>query len=942
MTPPAVPAVLPAPPVSALPRAAARPRAVAWPALRDPRVPFAAILTAYAVLGCTVLRFNRGPAEILLTVAAGCLLDMGLHYALRARTLLVPLSAYISALSLALLLNYAHDSWLLLFPVYLTIGSKYLLTYEGGHVFNPSMLGVTLSLLLTGDLISAAPAYQWGGSLAMSAFIVTAALALFVFRIGRTPLIVAFLGFYAVQIALRAYVMRWYLPAEALVLGTLTSAPFFLFVFFMITDPRTSPSGRRAQVLAALALVLLDLGFHVVQSVYTFFYAAFALALGRFLYLHGRRLWRQGPRRWVATGIGHPETLRAAVVVLGLGLVLVGGYHLARPALAAPPLAFRLERLGPEHTGIDARLGGVWNEVDPRVRHIAKWLLSAGSAVAVGDVDNDGLLDLFVTNPLMRPEDRNALYRNLGGFRFERIPLPALRALSVQPATHGLSGVALFVDYDNDGDQDLFVGMGYGKNVLLRNLLVETGELRFEDVSAAAGVADHAVSIAANFLDYDRDGRLDLLVGNAFATHLDRYPTPVPFNAFRLPAPEYPGDRRMLGFMHASWDNAENGGTKLLYRNLGDGRFARQDAAAMGMPETHWTLALATGDLNNDGWPDVYAANDFGPDDLYLNRAGHGFVRVQGRRFNEMGRDSYKGMNASLADLDRNGWLDVYVSNVHVALQAEGSLLWMTYPNPRDPFVPRFVDEAARRGALNEHRFGWGAAVGDLDRDGWLDLVQANGMVDDTIDKRFDRCPSYWYVNEKLMRSGPEIHTYADMWGDLRGYCIFGREANRVYLSRGGADRIQFVDVAKALGWTAETNSRGMALVDLDNDGALDLLVTHQYRPLTVYRNVPDPRAGAGPGHWIGIQLVGDGRTCNRDAAGSRVWVAYLEGGRPAEQMREVTIANGLSAQSDRRAHFGLGASEGPVAVRVAWCGGPAVDYGVLPADRYHVLRQAG
>jgi hypothetical protein len=218
--------------------------------------------------------------------------------------------------------------------------------------------------------------------------------------------------------------------------------------------------------------------------------------------------------------------------------------------------------------------------------------------------------------------------------------------------------------------------------------------------------------------------------------------------------------------------------------------------------------------------------------------------------------------------------------------------------------------------------------------------VQANGMVDDRTDRRFATCPSYWYVNEKLMRSGPEIHTYADMWGDLRGHCIFGREANRVYLSRGADPRLQFADVAPRLGWTAETNSRGVALVDLDDDGALDVVITHQFEAMSLYRNTLHERAG-GRRHWIGFRLVGDGRTCNRDAAGSRITITYPEAAGRAEQMREITVVNGLSAQSDRRAHFGLGAAEGPVTVRVAWCGGPAVALGTFAPDRYHVLRQA-
>jgi enediyne biosynthesis protein E4 len=906
----------------------------------DPRWPFAALLTVYAALGTTVLTFNRGPLQILITVTAGCLLDMALHYALRERALVVPLSAYISSLSLALLLNYAHDPWLSLLPVFLTIGSKYLLTYEGAHVFNPSMCGITLSLVLSGDLITAAPAYQWGGTVAISAFIVTTALTLFVFKIGRNALIVSFLGLYLLQIGVRAWVMRWYLPPEALLLGTLTSAPFFLFVFFMITDPKTSPKSPRAQVVTAFALVAIDLVLHAVSHLYTFFYAAFAVALGRFLFLHARRLGRQGPARWLREGILHPRVLRAMVVLGALGLGMVGVYrHVIYPAAQATDLGFRLERIPPEHSGTDARLGAIWNEVDPRVQHIAKWLLSAGSAVAIGDFDNDGLLDIFVTNPLMRPEDRNVLYRNLGNFRFERVRIPALEAISADPATHGISGMAVFVDYDNDGDQDLFIAVGYGRNILLRNMLTETGEARFEDVSARAGVNDHAVSIAVNFLDYDRDGRLDVLVGNAFATHLTAYQPPRPFTIFRLPAPEYPGDRRMLGFMHASWDNAKNGGLNALYRNLGDGRFQKQDMAAMGMPETHWTLAIGTGDLNNDGWTDLYVANDFGPDDLYLNEGGKRFRRIEGRAFGSIGRDTYKGMNASLGDIDRNGWLDIYVSNVHVPLQAEGSLLWMTYPDARNRRVPQFRDEATRRGVLNERRFGWGAALGDLNNDGWLDIVQANGMIDDRIDRRFERCPSYWYVNEKLMRSPPDIHTYADMWGDLRGYCIFGTEANRVYLNQGDTRYLQFLDVAGQLGWTADTNSRGVALADLDNDGALDVIITHQFEPISIYRNTLNDRVAGRP-HWIGFQLRGNGRTCNTDAAGSRVTLEYEDHGNPVRQMREITIANGLSAQNDRRALFGLGGHSGPLVAKVSWCGEAARALGPFSVDRYHMIVQ--
>ena len=264
------------------------------PGRGDPRIPFALILTAYLAMGVTWLGFNRSPGQIAAIVLLGCALDMGLHRILRGRELLVPLSAYISSLSLAILLNFAHGYFVLALPVFLTIGSKYLLTYEGLHHFKPSLFGITTTLLAAGTLITAAPAYQWGGSLAISAFIITLALAGFVFRIGRGWLIASFLVTYVAQTALRAWIMRAHLPPEMLFLGTLTAPPFFLFTFFMLTDPRTSPPGRRAQIWLGVSIALVDLVLHRFGSVFTFFYAAFIVATARFAWLHGRAMLREG------------------------------------------------------------------------------------------------------------------------------------------------------------------------------------------------------------------------------------------------------------------------------------------------------------------------------------------------------------------------------------------------------------------------------------------------------------------------------------------------------------------------------------------------------------------------------------------------------------------------------------------------------------------------
>ncbi|WNG23059.1 hypothetical protein F0U62_02670 [Cystobacter fuscus] len=910
-----------------------------WPTWSDPRIPFAAILTLYGVLGFSFFGFNRSPAQMAAIVVSGSALDAGLTWLLYRRKV-VPLSGYISCCSLALLLNYSHSSWMLLLPVWLTIGSKYVLTFQGRHVFNPSMFGVATSLLFTRELITAAPAYQWAnGEVALSAFIIMAALVLFFFRVGRGWLVVSFLFFYALQTALRAYILRHHLPPEVLFLGTLGAPPFFIFTFYMITDPGTSPKRPRDQVILAFALTFVDLLLHLKESVFTFFYAALTCATARFLFLHGRALWRQGPRAYFS-GLFSREPLQRLGAVGGLGLVLAAGLFLViAPSASVRPLPFHMERLEAAHTGLGSTMGDVLTHADPRVLHVSKWVLSVGDAVATGDFDGDGLLDVFLSNALKSDGDRAALFRNVGDLRFERVKVPALERIAANYTTDGAASGGTFVDYDGDGDQDLAIAVAFGPSRLLRNLLRETGSATFEDVTTHAGVGDHSVSLAVTMLDFDRDGHLDFFVANALTTHLPDYATPTPFNFFHLPAPEYPGDRRMLRFMHNGWHDADNGGLNALYRGRGDGTFEKVDSVAMGLKETRWSLAVSTVDLNQDGWTDLYIANDFGPDEIYLNEQGKHFRRIRGSLFGDIGKDTYKGMNASVADFDRNGWLDVYVSNVHHSLQAEGSLLWMVSPG-QEPFVPTFKDEATFRGALNERRFGWGAAAGDLDNDGWPDIVQANGHLDDRLDHLIDSGrKDYWYINHKLMQSGPEVHTYADKWGDIRGRTVYPNEARRAYLNLGDDKPGHFVDVAKELGLEDPDNSRGVLLADLDNDGDLDALITNQHGPVSAYRNTLREGAGRDKAHFVGLSLVGEGRHTSRSAVGTRVVVSYEEGGRHVEQVQEVGLMGGLGASADPRLHFGVGSHTGPVTATLHWYGGQTQSV-QLDVDRYHVIHQ--
>ena len=886
---------------------------------KDPRWAVFACLAGYLVLGFTLLGFNRTPAQALITTGSCALLDLLLHRAFKGKWIF-PLSALITSCSLSILLNYSHDYWVLLAPVYFAIATKYLFTFNGRHNYNPAQVAVTLSLLFCSSVITAAPAYQWYGLESISVLVVFLGLMFVLPQVNRLPLVLTFLVAYTLQTLLRAWIMQHHLPFQTLFLGSITSPAFFLFTFFMITDPATSPAGKREQIKAGVILAVLDLLFHIGQSYYTFFYAGFTLQSWRLLKNHFGA-WRRsaGLFAYIEERFWRSGYWRRALV---LSLLFVGGQlvyrHLLYPTLPQQNLPFKFERMAAAHTGIQSELGDTLYRTDPRLHHIIKWILSVGDSVAAGDFDGDGQVDLFLTNTLKKDGQRAALYRNRGEFRFERVELPIGDRFD-HVERFGLPSNALFVDYDNDGDLDLFIMVAFGHPVLLKNQLREKGFATFVDVTTHAGLDHYVNGIAANFVDLDNDGRLDLVVGHVWPRYLPGYPSEAPehLNVFRLPAPAYEGDIRMFDFMHSSWHMSDNGGVNEVYRQRDDGSFERLDSVAIGMPESFWTLAIGTADFNGDGLTDLYMANDFGPDNFYLNRGGFKFQKIEGDFFGSLGRDTYKGMNASVEDIDGDGTQEVYVSNVHHELQAEGSLLWSFYRDEKKGV--RAVDKATLFGALNEDRFGWGASFGDFNNDGWPDLVQANVMVDDRPDKRFEACRDYWYTNEKIARSPPEIHRYIHYWGDIRGHCIYPNELNRFYLHTGRTDKQMYVDVAAVVGLDQRDNSRGVASVDLDNDGLLDLVITNQHGEPDVLKNTW--KAGVPRPDWLGLELESRLPQCNRMALGTTVKLRWADESGPRVQYRELKLANGFSAQNEQRLHFGLGRVRSEVlALEINWC----------------------
>ncbi len=241
-------------------------------------------------------------------------------------------------------------------------------------------------------------------------------------------------------------------------------------------------------------------------------------------------------------------------------------------------------------------------ELSPRFANIMPWLASVGAAVTAADYDGDGWIDLYLTNS--GRGDANRLFRNRGDGTFEE------RAAQSGVACGNAEGAcmhAVFGDIDNDGDPDLYVAKWAAENQLFEN----QGDGTFRDVTARAGVGHWGYANSATFVDFDRDGRLDLLVGNYFAEQVIDPRT----GALARSDLWNPVSSRV---MHSTFTHADNGGRTLLYRNRGDGTF-EDVAEASGLEFRGWTLAVGAADLDNDGWPDLYLANDFGPDELYFS-----------------------------------------------------------------------------------------------------------------------------------------------------------------------------------------------------------------------------------------------------------------------------------------------------------------------------------
>ena len=496
-----------------------------------------------------------------------------------------------------------------------------------------------------------------------------------------------------------------------------------------------------------------------------------------------------------------------------------------------------------------------------------------GSGVAFLDYDNDGWLDLFILSGTRLenapPGTTNRLYKNNRDGTFTDVTEKAGLTRT------GWASAVTVGDYDNDGFDDLFITY-YGHNVLYRN----NGDGTFTDVTVKAGLRQDAVRYGSGctWVDYDRDGHLDLFVANYLNTTLEK-----------LPKPGENPDCSWKGMPVNCGPRGLPTGFVELFHNNGDGTFtnvSRQSGVAAASGSYPMTAVAA--DYDNDGWPDIYVACDSTPSGLFRNGRDGTFREEALERGAALSEDGLEqaGMGVGLGDYDLDGNLDIFKTH----FSDDTNVLY------RNDGKGNFDDVTIRAGLGVETRYvGWGAGMVDLDNDGLPDLFMVTGSVYPEVEQKL---PAYPFRTPRL-----------------------------VFRNLGEGRFEELIDEAGP-GVAAAHTSRGCAFGDFDNDGDVDVLVMNMNEAPSLLRNDVSSQ-----GHWLKVLLIGV--KSNRSAIGARVTARY--GGRT--QAQEVTAQSSFYSANDRRLHFGLGTARF-ADVTIRWPSGATEQLPRVEADHLVVIRE--
>ena len=493
------------------------------------------------------------------------------------------------------------------------------------------------------------------------------------------------------------------------------------------------------------------------------------------------------------------------------------------------------------------------------------------------DCDNDGKLDILLANGSTVDRYRKTggdpmitLYHQDADLKFSDITQSA-------GLTHKgwAMGIAV-ADYDNDGLPDIYV-TGYGGNVLYRNL----GNCKFEDVTEKAGLSGGGFSTGAAWGDYDRDGHVDLFVSRYVHVDMDKLP--------ELGSNEKFCRYKGLLVQCGPWGMV--GESDLLFHNRGDGTFEDvSKKAGVDDPNHYYGLGAMWGDYDNDGWPDLYVANDAGPNYLYRNQHDGTFEEtglVQGADLSGEGQEQ-GSMGVDFGDYNNDGHLNIIVTN----FVDQSDTLY------RNQGAQGFADASWNAGIAQPTRpyVGWGTSFFDMDNDGWLDLLVVNGHV------------------------YPQVDT-------ISGEARFAQPM----LSFRNRHNGTFEEVSARVGLAALPleSRRGAAFGDVNNDGCIDVVILNVGAPPSLLLNHCDPA-----NHRALFKLVGT--KSNRLAIGARVTIKTAK----LTQMREVRSGSSYLSQSDLRLHFGLGTEDKMSEVQIRWPNGQTETLKDIAADFVYTVQE--